>query len=81
MVWKKVDEYRYIAADDGTVGGVAVCEGDRVGITIERAVNTCCEKWRRKSIYTIDELSVVRAGGTVLMHQEPTFCPECAGKL
>jgi len=57
------------------------CEGKHIRVTVEEEVSECCEKWRGKSIYTIDEASRFQAGGTVLMHQEPEFCPRCGRKL
>jgi hypothetical protein len=41
----------------------------------------CCKKWRGGNVYTITDGSRFVAGGTVLMHSEAKFCPECGRRL
>jgi len=73
-------ESRGVSADD-LAALVRSMFGKHTRVTVEEEVSECCEKWRGKSIYTIEDASRFQAGGTVLMHQEPEFCPRCGRKL
>lgn len=47
------------------------CSGARIRVTVDEAVDDCCEKWRgSRCAPSLTALSI-----------QPSFCPECGKKL
>jgi hypothetical protein len=80
MQWKKVlqDERIYVPGINIDPGPTLA--GKMMRVTIEEAVDECCEKWRGNYAF-----STWNYGGPAWVCDanriRPTFCPECGKRL